>query len=84
MTRSRPERFLLNFFNAWTRLLLLFPNNIFLLLYIYIYNTPLEIRSSNMVLDHVDPKGMLAVFMQPDSSANEDEYALTLSMTKSL
>ena len=34
-----------------------------------------------MVLDDVDPKGILAAFMQPDSSANEDEYALTLTMT---
>ena len=33
-----------------------------------------------MVLDDMDPKGILAVFMQPDSSANEDEYALTLTM----
>ena len=34
-----------------------------------------------MVLDDVNPKGILAVFMQPDSSANEDEYVLTLTMT---
>ena len=36
-----------------------------------------------MVLDNMDPKGpkgLLAAFMQMDSSANEDEYALTLIM----
>ena len=36
-----------------------------------------------MVLDDMNPKGMLAAFMQPDSSANEDEYALTFTMTNS-
>ena len=34
-----------------------------------------------MVLNNVYPKGILGVFMQLDSSANEDEYALALTMT---
>ena len=33
------------------------------------------------MLDDMEPKGILGVFMQPDSSANEDEYALALTMT---
>lgn len=30
----------------------------------------------------VDPSGMLAVFMQPDSSLDEDEYAPTLTVAE--
>ena len=37
--------------------------------------------NGNMAGD-VDPRGMLAVFMQPDSSLDEDEYAPVLTVAE--
>ncbi len=41
-----------------------------------------NINSNSIMPRDVDPRGMLAVFMQPDSSLDEDEYAPTLTVSE--
>lgn len=74
--RSRADGFLPT---AWTCSLFLF----FVVFgFVRLRMTAFTVISSSIIPGDMDSRGMLAVFMQLDSSLDEDEYDLTLNIAE--